>query len=53
MSEASVEKLLKDNKDIRFVFKDYPILGPVSTQAAKAALAAAKQGKYVEMHNVS
>lgn len=51
MSEPHVEKLLKENKDVKFIYKDYPILGPASTEAAKAALAANKQGKYVQMHD--
>jgi len=36
---------------VRFVFKEFPVLGPQSTFAAKAALAASRQGKYVEFHN--
>lgn len=51
MSEPHVEKLLKENKDVKFIYKDYPILGPASTEAAKAALAADKQGKYVVLHD--
>lgn len=36
--------------NIKFVFKDFPILGESSVYASKAALAAAKQGKYTEFH---
>lgn len=36
---------------VRLVFKELPILGPQSFTAAKAALAAGRQGKYVEFHN--
>jgi protein-disulfide isomerase len=35
---------------LRVVYKEFPILGPNSTFAAKAALAAQKQGKYVAFH---
>jgi protein-disulfide isomerase len=35
---------------LRVVFKEFPILGPNSVFAAKAALAAHKQGKYVAFH---
>jgi len=35
---------------LRVVYKEFPILGPDSLFAAKAALAAAKQGKYVAFH---
>lgn len=36
--------------NIRLVMKEFPILGPRSIQAARAALAVAKQGKYEEFH---
>jgi protein-disulfide isomerase len=51
MSEESVEKLLKEDKNIRFVYKDFPILGPVSTIAAKASFASIRQGKFVKFHD--
>ncbi len=35
---------------LRIVYKEYPILGPGSVIAAKAALAANQQGKYVAFH---
>jgi protein-disulfide isomerase len=35
---------------LRVVYKEFPILGPDSLLAAKAALAANKQGKYVAFH---
>ena len=43
-------KVLAANPDVRLVFKEFPILGPESTVAAKAGLAAEKQGKYVQFH---
>jgi protein-disulfide isomerase len=36
--------------DVRVIFKEYPILAQSSLTAAKAALAADRQGKYREMH---
>lgn len=40
-----------DNPDtVRVVFKEFPILSPQSRDAALAALASGKQGKYNEMH---
>jgi protein-disulfide isomerase len=39
----------KDGK-VRLVLKEFPILGPESEFASKAALAAQKQGKYRELH---
>lgn len=35
---------------LRIIYKEFPILGPGSLFAAKAALAASKQGKYVAFH---
>ena len=35
---------------LRIVYKEFPILGPNSTFAAKAALAAHRQGKYAALH---
>ena len=35
---------------LRIIYKEFPILGPDSVFAAKAALAANKQGKYVAFH---
>ena len=47
---AGVRALLKQDPKLRVVFKDIPILGPGSAMAAKAALAAARQAKYTELH---
>jgi protein-disulfide isomerase len=43
-------KAVEDDGNIRLVFKEYPILGPESAFAARAALAANRQGKYAELH---
>jgi protein-disulfide isomerase len=43
--------LLERDRDIRVVMKDIPILGPQSVVAARALLAAQRQGKYVELHD--
>lgn len=45
--------LVEANPDVRFVFKEWPILDrdePLSQYAARAALAAAAQGRYAEVH---
>jgi protein-disulfide isomerase len=42
--------LFEQDGNVRFVLKEFPILGPESEFAAKAALAAVKQGKYREFH---
>lgn len=51
MAEEGVEKLIKDDKGVKFIYKDYPILGPVSTIASKAALASVRQNKYIVFHD--
>jgi protein-disulfide isomerase len=43
-------KLVDNDDKVRVVFKELPIFGDDSEGAAKAALAAGKQGKYFEMH---
>jgi protein-disulfide isomerase len=48
--EPSLEKLLTDDKQLRFVYKEFPVLGPDSDLAAHAALAAKLQGKYDAFH---
>lgn len=47
---ATQELLEKDGK-VRFVFKEWPILGQDSVFAARAALASRNQGKYLEFHD--
>ena len=47
----SVAELVETDPDLRVVYKEYPILGPGSQFAARAALASAKQGKYASFHH--
>ncbi|WP_395021349.1 DsbA family protein [Dongia sp.] len=47
---ADLRELIRTDPGIRLVMKEYPILGEDSVTGAKAALAAAKQGRYREMH---
>ena len=42
--------LQKEDSKVRFVWKELPILGPVSEFAARGAMAAKKQDKYLEYH---
>ena len=46
-----INALLESDKNIRFVFREMPILGPTSFTAAQWALAAQKQDKYFEYHS--
>lgn len=43
-------KLVEDNPDVRIRFMEFPILAAESETASRAAIAAAAQGKYVEIH---
>lgn len=42
--------VIATRRDVRVVFKEYPVLGPESEEAARAALAVRAQGRYREMH---
>ena len=48
--EPALEALLAKDKQLRFVYKEFPVLGPSSVTAARAALASRQQGKYDTMH---
>ena len=47
----AITNILKSYNNIKISFRDYPILSTTSTSAAKAALAAQKQGKYFNFHS--
>lgn len=47
----SLVEVMDGDQMLRVVFKELPILGPASTFAARAALAAQKQDKYMEFHS--
>lgn len=46
-----VENVLENHPDVKFVFKELPILNASSRDAARWALAAGKQGQYWEFHS--
>ena len=45
-----VAKLLESDKNVRFVFKELPIIREESEAPSRIALAAKRQGKYWELH---
>lgn len=47
---GNVDKLLAEDKKLRVVYREFPVLGPSSETAAKLSLAAAKAGKYAAFH---
>ena len=48
--EPSLDALLKEDGNLRIVYKEFPILGEASVFATRVALAARQQGKYAEFH---
>jgi len=45
-----IQQMLRNNKDVRLVIKEFPILSQSSLVAAKAAIAAEMQGKFSDFH---
>ena len=50
-SNPDIEKLIAENKDLRVVYRELPILGPDSVAAARVSLAASKAGKFAQYHD--
>ena len=50
-SNPDIERLLKEDKGLRVVYRELPILGPDSVAAARIALAASKAGKFGHYHD--
>ncbi|HEY2356803.1 MAG TPA: DsbA family protein [Phenylobacterium sp.] len=50
MAAPEVVKLIAENPDVRFVFKEFPIFGEVSDTAAKIALTDSGKAKGVELY---
>jgi protein-disulfide isomerase len=49
--EPELRQVVQDDGKVRLVYKDWPVLGPVSVIAAKMALATKYQDKYVAAHD--
>jgi predicted DsbA family dithiol-disulfide isomerase len=47
---TALKQLQKNDDRVRIIYKEWPILGEASELAARAALASAKQGRYLEVH---
>ncbi|MDE2486388.1 MAG: DsbA family protein [Alphaproteobacteria bacterium] len=50
LAAPEVVKLIKDNPDIRFVFKEFPIFGDLSDTAAKVALTPQAKPKALQLY---
>lgn len=49
-TDAALGRLLAQDPRAAVIYKDWPILGEASRSAAQVALAAARQGRYAEVH---
>ncbi len=50
-SNPDLERLLAEDKGLRIVYRELPILGPASVAASRVALAASKAGKFAAFHD--
>jgi protein-disulfide isomerase len=50
-SNPHIDQLLKEDKGLRVVYRELPILGPESVAAARLSLAASKAGKFREFYD--
>ena len=51
LAHPHMQGALRRAGDVRVVYRDLPIFGPVSEQAARVALAAGNQGLYAQVHD--
>ena len=49
-AEPRLQELLRSDKGVKLIVKEFPILTPQSLVATKAALASVRQGKYAAFH---
>ena len=49
--EPELRQVVQDDGKVKLVYKDWPVLGPVSIAAARMALATKYQDKYVAAHD--
>jgi protein-disulfide isomerase len=50
-SNPDIQRLLREDKRLKVVWRELPVLGPDSVAAANVSLAAARQGKFREFHD--
>ena len=50
-SNPDIERLIAEDKGLRVVYRELPILGPDSVAAARVSLAASKAGKFAAYHD--
>ena len=50
-SNPAVDRLLQEDKGLRVVYRELPILGPDSVSAARLSLEASKLGRFAQFHD--
>lgn len=50
-TNPTVDRLLKEDKGLRVVYRELPILGPDSVTAARLSLEASKAGRFAQFHD--
>lgn len=50
-SNPDIERLIAEDKGLRVIYRELPILGPASVEAARVSLAASKAGKFAQYHD--
>ena len=50
-SNPTVDRLLREDKGLRVVYRELPILGPDSVSAARLSLEASKIGRFAQFHD--
>ena len=50
-SNPDIERLINEDKGLRVVYREFPILGPNSVAAARVSLAASRTGKFASFHD--
>lgn len=51
VAHNDLKRLIAADPKLRVVYRDFPVLSEASGEAAMAALSAAKQGKYIALHD--
>ena len=51
VSNPAVDRLVQEDKGLRVVYRELPILGPDSVTAARLSLAASKAGRFAKFHD--
>jgi protein-disulfide isomerase len=50
-SNPAIDRLIQEDKGLRVVYRELPILGPDSVTAARLSLAASKAGRFARFHD--